>query len=609
MKAKIIIIITLAAACWPGVFSLTYAQDNTYMQAMQEEVKRGMQGLILDRMQPPGYISYHIVDANTLHVRSVLGGIVRSQERRLIKFDNRTLVINEGISNENFLDMDNLWSWSRQEDNIPLTGSKDDVRRALWLVTDNNYKTALSTYESKLSAMRQQNLSPEERALTDFLPASKQEIIIPYQAMDIRTKSLEDLAAAASSVFSAYGNILSSQVNIYVYDGQVFYHNSEGSIAQYPFQVAAVMATASAQAASGEMLYEHYIHFAGNVSELPAKETLIADIRNIAGYLNTLSTTQAISEPYSGPVLFEGQAVAELFAQLLFGDVDGLIAVRKPILGNEQILRFAPDRVRENSLEARIGRRIISRDLSIVAQPRLASYMGVNLFGTYHVDAEGLPALEKVSLVENGVLNSVLSSRVPTLRVQESNAHARLGLSMGSVRTVTAPGVIKMTADEEASFSMQELKEMLLREAEDEGLDYAYIVRKVVSPAAKFAPDDGLIIMGQPAQQKELSKTIRVYRVYVEDGREEPVSLAEVKGLNIRSLRRILGASKEMQVYNTMFNPATTQLYSWGFDLTGVPTSYIIPEALLFEELDIVRETQQVVKKPPVVENPVNLPR
>jgi TldD protein len=609
MNAKTIIKITLAAVCWLGVISGIRAQEKVYMQAMQEEVQRGMEGLILDRMLSPGYISYHIVDANTLHIRSVLGGIVRSQERRLLKFDNRTLVINEGISNENFLDMDNLWAWSRQDDNIPLTGSKDDVRRALWLATDNNYKTALSTYESKLSAMRQQNLSPEERALTDFLPASKQEIIIPYQAMDIRTKSLEDLAAAASSAFAAYGNIISSQVNIYVYDGQVFFHNSEGSMAQYPFQVAAVMTTASAQAGTGEMLYEHFLHFAKDVSELPAKETLIAEVRKIAEYLNSLSGTQAVSEPYSGPVLFEGQAVAELFAQLLFGDVDGLIAVRKPIIGNEQILRFAPDRVRENSLEARIGRRIISRDLSIEALPKLTSFQGTNLFGSYQVDAEGLPAFEKVSLVENGVLNSVLSSRVPTLRVQESNAHARLGLSMGSVRTVTAPGVIKMTTDEEASFSLQELREMLLREAEDEGLDYAYIVRKVVSPAAKFAQDDGIIIMGQPSQQKELSKTIRVFRVYVDDGREEPVSLAEVKGLNIRSLRRILGASKEMQVYNTMFSPATTQFYSWGFDLTGVPASYIVPEALLFEELDVVRETQQVVKKPPVVENPVNIPR
>jgi predicted Zn-dependent protease len=79
---------------------------------------------------------------------------------------------------------------------------------------------------------------------------------------------------------------------------------------------------------------------------------------------------------------------------------------------------------------------------------RLASYRGENLFGNFMVDAEGLPSMEQVNLVENGVLNNLLSSRVPTLRVQESNAHARLALNNASVRTVTAPGVVEMTVDE-----------------------------------------------------------------------------------------------------------------------------------------------------------------
>jgi len=60
-----------------------------------------------------------------------------------------------------------------------------------------------------------------------------------------------------------------------------------------------------------------------------------------------------------------------------------------------------------------------------------------------------------------------------------------------------------------------------------------------------------------------------------------------------------------MQVYNTLFKPANVRLITWGFGLTGVPVSYIVPEALLFEELEIKRESQSVVKRPPVVSNPV----
>ncbi len=605
MKTQTTIKLTLAAILWLGAVSGTLSRDNIYMQAMKEEVERGLNGLILDRMLAPGFISYHIVDANTLQISSMLGGIVRSLERRIVKFDNRTMVIKNGISNENFLDLDNFGAWSRHENNIPITGIKDDVKRALWLVTDDNYKNALSTYESKISSMSQQSLSQEEMELTDFLPAGQEEIIIPYTAMSIDKTKLEYLARSISSVFTGFRNIISSQVNIYVYDGQVFYYNSEGTISQYPFQIAAVLTTATAQASSGELLFDHSLHFAKNPSEIPSKADLVSEARQLAENLDQLTGASPLTEPYFGPVLIEGQAVAEVFARVMFGNSDGLIAIRKPIIGDEQIVVFASDWLQENSLEAMMGRRIMSRDVSINALPRFEIYRDKSLFGNFMVDAEGIPARERINLVENGVLNSLLSSRIPTLRVMESNAHARLALDMASVRTVTAPGVVKMSVNEDASYDLQELKEMLISAAKEEGLDYAYTVRKVFSPMARLAMDNSLISTGQTRYKSDMAKTLQVYRVYVEDGREEPVSLAELKGLNIRSFRRVLGASHEMQVYNTMFTPANTYLYGRVFELTGVPVSYIVPQALLFEELDLVRETQQFVRKAPVVENAV----
>jgi predicted Zn-dependent protease len=604
MKIKTIIKLVMVALIFHGPVTAIDSRDSIYIEAMQEEVQRGLDGLILDRMLPPGFISYHIVDANTIHIASVLGGVVRSQERRIVKFDNRLLILKDGVSNENFLDLDNMGSWSRYENNIPVTGSKDDVRRALWLVTDDNYKNALTNYESKISAIRQQSLSHADRELPDFLPATKEEIIVPYHSMNIDKERLEDLARSISAVFSGFGNIISSAVNIYVYDGEVFYYNSEGTLARYPFQVAAVVTAASAQTPSGEVLFDHSIHFSKDISDIPSREVLVSEARKVAIYLDDLATTAPIEEPYFGPVLMEGQAVAEIFSRVLFGNEDGLIALRKPVIGDEQIIRYASDWIKENSLEARMGRRIMSRDISIDALPQLETYGEENLLGNFMVDAEGLSSMQRVNLVENGVLKSLLSSRIPTLRVQESNAHARLALSQASVATVTAPGVVKMSVDSDASYDVQDLKKMLISMAREEGLDYAYIVRKVFSPSARLSLDDDLITAGQVRQKSDLSKALQAYRVYVEDGREEPVSLAAIKDLGIRSFRRVLGASHDMQVYNTMFTPANTPLYGSVFGLTGTPVSYIVPRAILFEELDLVRETQQFVRKVPVVENP-----
>ncbi len=599
----ILLAVILALFC----FSETRAGDNLLMEAMKEEVARGMDGLILDRMLPPGYISYHIADAQVLHVKASLGGIIKSQHQPMRRFANRVLVMQDGVSNENYLDRENLFGTRFSNNSLPLGGTKDDIRRALWLATDQNYKSVLSTRESKLSAMSQQSLSREELELPDFLPAEPAKITIPYMPMHINSHAIEQLARELSAVFADYGSIQSSEVNVYVYDGQIFYHNSDGAEARYPFQVVALMVTASTQNEKGEVLQDHFLHFANTLADLPAEAVLLEETRAVADHLDLLIRAEPFSEPYTGPVLFEGQAAAEAFAQVFFGSIDGLVSVRKPIIGDEQIMRFAADRVRENSLEARLGRRIISRDLNISALPRLETFGNTKLTGSFFVDAEGLSSVESLTLVEDGMLMKLLSSRTPSLHVQETNAHARLALSRGAVQRVVAPGVIKMTADEDEAVTMDAIRELLLREAEDEGLEYAYIVRKAVSPVARFGgAQSGIVIMGMPQQGgDDFSKTIEVYRVYVVDGREEPVSLAEVKGLNIRAFRRLLGASTDMQVYNTMFTPANAQLFTWQFELTGTPVSYILPQALLFEELDIVSESQQMIRRPPVVGNPL----
>ncbi len=604
---KKIHIISLVLIFTLSGFSEIRSGDNIFMEAMREEVARSMEGLILDRMLPPSYISYHIADAEVLHVKASLGGIIKSQHQPMRNFNNRIMVMKDGVSNEHYVDRENLFGTRFFDDNLPLTGTKDDIRRALWLATDQNYKAVLSTYESKLSAMGQQSLSQEELELSDFLPADAVIFTLAKNPMNIDKAAVEQLARNLSAVFVDYGSIQSSEVNIYIYDGQIFFHNSEGTEAQYPFQVVALMATASTQSENGEILQDHFLHFANNLADLPAEEILMNETKGVADNLDLLTRVKPFDEPYTGPVLFEGQAAAEAFARVFFGSVDGLVSVRKPIVGDEQILRFAADRVKENSLEARMNRRIISRDLSIMAYPQLKSFEGISLTGSFRIDAEGLQPSEKLTLVEDGMLKNLLSSRTPTLHVQESNAHARLALSRGSVQRVTAPGVIKMSVDEDAAMSVKELRELLIREAEDEGLEYAYVVRKVVSPAARFGGSQGaMVVMGMPQQGGDsFSKTIQVYRVYVDDGREEPVSLAEIQGINLRSFRRVLGTSSEMQVYNTMHTPPNAQLFSWRFELTGTPVSYILPQAILFEELDITSESQRMVRRPPVVGNPL----
>ena len=566
-----------------------------------------MDSLIIEKMLRPMFISYSICDAKTLQIEAILGGLVKSQERPIRVFENRVLVGENGRTNENYLDENMLWTYSSSSNSVPFSNNINDIRRALWLVTDNNYKKAITNYEAKMSALSQQSLTEEEMQLLDFSPVSKSEVVVPYKSIALVKSEMENLARNLSSVFTKYPAIQKSGVSVFVYDGMVYFANSEGTSLQYPLQITSIRVTAKTQAPSGEVLDDHVLWFARDISQLPDEKTMIAEVGKMAENLSGLTQKSAVSEPYSGPVLFEGQAAAEVFVQKFITNVNGLVAVRKPIIGSEVVMTYAPEKVKENTLEAMMNKKIISRDISITALPTLVSFENIDLVGRFVADAEGVAAPDTVILVENGVLKNLLCSRTPSLKMKQSNGHARPALSNGGIKTVTGPGVIQMTNNNPAtSVERSKLKELLLAAAKEEDLEYAYIVRKVLSDAAGVESESQVYYYGASAPKADLSKTIQVYRVKVSDGSEELVSLAEVQGLTVKSFKRLLATSSEMQVYNTMINPVNSDLQNWGYKLTGIPASIIMPEGLLFEEIDVVKEKQGVVKNIPVVSNPVS---
>jgi hypothetical protein len=77
---------------------------------------------------------------------------------------------------------------------------------------------------------------------------------------------------------------------------------------------------------------------------------------------------------------------------------------------------------------------------------------------------------------------------------------------------------------------------------------------------------------------------IAVYKVYVKDGREEPVRGCEFAELNVRSLRRIIAAGEKQTVHNAVGGGSA-------------PASIIAP-AVLFEELELSRIKQEAEAKP-----------
>ena len=112
-------------------------------------------------------------------------------------------------------------------------------------------------------------------------------------------------------------------------------------------------------------------------------------------------------DEYSGPVLVQGQAAAELFSRVF---APRLLAVRRPISDNPQLGMFFSQQ--SDTFVGRIGSRVLPAFLNVVDNPTLDQYHGVRLVGGYMVDEEGVRAHE-TRLVEKGTLKTLLASRDP----------------------------------------------------------------------------------------------------------------------------------------------------------------------------------------------------
>jgi hypothetical protein len=588
----------------------SFGQDKSsdiIKKAMKDELFRNMNNLKLDKLKSPFFISYSLCDASTLYINSTLGSIVKENVKPFRKQDVRIIVGDHNRTNENFVDINSFWNDFNGSDNVCLDNDYNGIRRSFCIMTDTKYKKVAESYESKISAINQQNLASEELNLPDFSKADKIILDIPAPDFTIEKQKWENASRELSGIFSRFKNINSSNVQIFVFKSDVYFVNTEGTEVRYPVSVAAIRITCQTMADDGEKLFDFLNYYALDPKDLPSIETIKTDIEKMAGDLVKLKNAKVFDESYSGPVLIEGQALAEIIEQKFFSMNPSLIAGRKPILSDPQMASWGGNAVSENIMEGLIDKKIISRDLTIRSIPGLSIFENTKLIGGYQIDAEGVKPPPELVLVENGVLKSFISGRTPTLKSKLSNGHCRIALENGGVTSVIGPGVISVTSLN--TISKEELRKKLISAAKEEDLEYAYIIRKLEDPNTRAeAGDQSMSFYGGGNDNKRsTTKLLYVYRVSVKDGSEELVRTVKIDGFSIKSFKRILGVANKQYVYNTMVKGNKSFYSSWSWQLNGILSSIIVPDGILFEELDLQKDKKPVLAKPPVVSNPVGV--
>ncbi|MSV28816.1 MAG: hypothetical protein EXQ52_08725 [Bryobacterales bacterium] len=559
--------------------ALSAQENDTILRAMRDELKRSLT-IKFENLEKPYYIEYSLDDAESFGAVASVGGLISASPSRFRAPSVQVRVGSYNFDNTNYV---GSGFGGRTEMSPPLDDSYSVLRRYLWLATDSSYKSAVQTIARKRSALK--NVTQSE-VIPDFSQAKPIRRIDPLRTEPFDREVWIGKTKALSAVATKFPGLTNSLVEFQAIRNVHYLITSEGSEVRTPENIMYVRARASAQAPDGMLMRDSAMFHALEFGQMPSDADMSRQIAVMAE--NVLALTKApIEESYNGPILFEGQAAAQLFAQALGRN---LALTRKPVTEPGRAGGFA-----SSELEGRIGARILPEWMDVVDDPTQKEWRGRALFGHYSVDMEGI-APEPLTLVEKGVLKNFLLTRRPVKSYRASNGRARMPGNFGA--NTAAFGNLFIRVSE--SVTPAALKAQMLEICRTREKPYGIIVRKLDFPSsASF--DEARRILGQATGSSQpLSLPLLVYRVYP-DGREELVRGTRFKGLNARSLKDILAASNESYLFEFLDNPAPFAIMGAG---SSISETAVIAPSVLIDDLEL-QKIEQEYPKLPIVPAPV----
>jgi len=553
--------------------------ESVILSAMHDEMNRNYNELKVNDTIKPFFISYSIADVRNTIVTATLGAINNSGQQFYKDWQVRVMVGDYEINDENFTYNQTEEMVFQPRVDMPVDNDYGGIRRSLWLTTNEVFQSAARTYNNKMGLIGHKQLDESLLEIPDFSPAPAVKLaIIDSSAEIIDFKVIEGKARELSLLFNDFPEIYNSGVTFSFFESTVYFLNSEGTQIQFPWNIVSLTIQAGTMANDSERLNRTLSYIAKSVKELPDEKELEKDIRKLIDNLLTLKDANRFEDEYTGPVLMIGETAAESLEKFLFSGSDALIAYRETLESSNQMNMYYE--YNDNSLQSKINKLVVSKDLTVTAMPFMSEYNNIPLLGHYKVDAEGVVPPEKLVLVENGIIKTLLNGRTPSRHVPESNGHMRFDYNFRGLTNQVGPGVIMITSN--TTHPIDALKKELIGKAAEMGLDYAIIIRS-------------LDVGGS-------DKPYNYFKVNVADGTEEMIRAARLKSMTLQALRRNPQFSDQMMVHNTLLSTGNN-----GKGLSGIPSSFILPDAMLLEELELESFRKPLTSMLPIIENPVGI--
>lgn len=529
------------------------------MDAMTAELDRAMTSLskaAQPNQQPPYYIGYDAHDLTRLNILAQQGAIVSSDESH-----QRTADITVRVGDWK---VDNTHGTHRTSAlhsiELPLTENRLAIARTLWWGTNACYGNALQSYLKVKSELAVQ--AKEEDNSPDF---SRQDAVhaqlplIPTPTLD--RKAWEQRIRALSAIFRAHPQIITNMVVLTVSSVNNYFVSSEGSRLVYPHQLIRIVVVASTRAEDGMDISLARTFESRTDHDLPSQTELERQIQLLAGQLDALRTAP-VAEPYNGPALLSGRASAVFFHEVLGHRLEG-----QRQRGTQEGQTFTKD----------VGKPILPAFISVADDPTIAVFDGTYLSGYYTYDEEGQPA-QRVELVQKGILQQFLMSRMPIANFDSSNGHGRA--QIGRMPTGRQGTLIVTSTNITPE---KKLRKLLIDEIKKQNKPYGLYFEDIAS---------GYTLTQRITPQAFQVIPQLVYRVYADGRPDELVRGVQIVGTPQTALTQILATGDKQGVFNG----------ECGAESGSVPVSAIAP-AMLFGEIE-TQKAPQGKARPPILPSP-----
>ncbi len=421
------------------------------------------------------------------------------------------------------------------------------IRKALRKESIKAYTSAVENLDNKKNKLNDSPKPEKEISVPEFRKLPPVEWI-GRSAVNENTSidTMKHLAERLSKVFLDYPELMNHKVYIRQRRFDHYRLTSEGQKIMIPESQLTIFADADIKTNNGLCITKEYRRHVSRIEDLPSEKDIADELRQFAESIIKESKAKVVKDLYIGPVLYEGEAAAEIIA-------DNAIFYAHSY--------SYPERDMYDKKYLYLDKKIFPKQLDVYQLGEDSIYNGVNLMGYNPVDANGQKPMT-LKFIEKGILKNMLSKRAPSVGSNLYTGNEWFNTVGVSILPKFSAGILHIKSDEAIKYS--KLRKLLLKSAKDQGFEYAYIVRD-----SRTAPQE-------------------LVRVNTKTGEEELI-LWEFEKPSRQEFKKAYGVSEEEIIYNkeSEFGDKTLLAQFMGKKTFRKGNSIISPKAILLENVEL----------------------